>query len=67
MRRRLAKRSARSQCRSDQSITLPVNAVTLNASASSDADGTIASFAWSKISDLHLTPYANANIINGSK
>jgi ribosomal protein L14 len=32
------------------SITLPVNSVTLNGSASSDPDGTIASYAWSQVS-----------------
>ncbi|HYJ39097.1 MAG TPA: PKD domain-containing protein, partial [Chitinophagaceae bacterium] len=34
----------------DQAITLPANSVTLNGTASSDADGTISSFAWSKVS-----------------
>jgi len=34
----------------DQSITLPINTVNLNGTASSDVDGTVTSFAWSKIS-----------------
>ncbi len=34
----------------NQTITLPVNSVTLNGSASSDPDGTIASYLWTKIS-----------------
>jgi Secretion system C-terminal sorting domain/PKD domain len=33
----------------DQTITLPVNTVTLDGSASSDADGTITNYNWSKI------------------
>jgi predicted esterase len=34
----------------DFTITLPVNQVTLNGSASTDADGTITNYSWSKIS-----------------
>lgn len=34
----------------DQSITLPINSVTLNGSASSDPDGSITSYLWAKIS-----------------
>jgi PKD repeat protein len=34
----------------DQTITLPTNSVTLNGSASSDPDGTIAGYLWTKIS-----------------
>jgi hypothetical protein len=34
----------------DQIITLPVNSVTLNGSASSDPDGTITNYLWTKIS-----------------
>ncbi len=34
----------------DQKITLPTNSVTLNGSASSDPDGTISSYLWTKIS-----------------
>ncbi len=35
---------------SDISITLPTNSTTLNGSASSDADGTITTYAWTKTS-----------------
>lgn len=35
---------------SDQQITLPTNSVTVNGSASFDTDGTITTFAWTKIS-----------------
>jgi hypothetical protein len=34
----------------DQTITLPASTVTLNGSASSDPDGTIAAFQWAKLS-----------------
>jgi hypothetical protein len=34
----------------DQAITLPVNFVTVNGSASSDPDGTITAYLWSKVS-----------------
>jgi Secretion system C-terminal sorting domain/PKD domain len=34
----------------DQNITLPVNSVTINGSSSSDPDGSIAGFQWTKIS-----------------
>ncbi len=34
----------------NQSITLPVNSVTLDGSASADPDGTIVSYSWSKVS-----------------
>ncbi|HXB29610.1 MAG TPA: PKD domain-containing protein, partial [Puia sp.] len=34
----------------DQTITLPINSVTLNGSASSDPDGTITGYLWTKIS-----------------
>ena len=33
----------------DQNITLPINSVTLNGSASSDPDGSITSYLWTKI------------------
>ncbi len=42
---------------SDITITLPTSTVTLNGTASSDPDGTIASFSWSKVSG----PAANIN------
>ena len=34
----------------NQTITLPVNSITVDGSASQDADGTIASYNWSKVS-----------------
>lgn len=36
----------------NRTITLPTNSVTLNGSGSSDPDGTITSYAWTKISGL---------------
>ena len=44
----------------DQNITLPANSVTLNGTASSDADGTISSYAWSKISGPTSYGFVNA-------
>jgi ribosomal protein L14 len=43
----------------DQTITLPVSTATLNGSGSSDPDGTIASYLWTKISGP--TQYTIAN------
>lgn len=40
---------------SDVSITLPTNSVSLNGSSSSDADGSIVKFAWTKVSTLAAT------------
>ncbi|MBS1610713.1 MAG: T9SS type A sorting domain-containing protein, partial [Bacteroidetes bacterium] len=40
---------------SNKTITLPVNTVTLDGSASSDADGTISSFSWAKIAGAAVT------------
>ncbi|MFZ6014603.1 MAG: PKD domain-containing protein [Bacteroidota bacterium] len=47
----------------DQNITLPNDAV-LDGSASLDPDGTIASFAWSKISGPTSGTIVNANLAN---
>jgi hypothetical protein len=44
----------------DIAITLPVNTATLNGSSSRDNDGTIASYAWSKISGPSSFTIANA-------
>jgi ribosomal protein L14 len=44
----------------DISITLPVNSTTLNGTASSDPDGTIATYAWTKISGPATFTIANA-------
>ncbi len=48
----------------NQSITLPVNTVTLNGSASSDPDGTISSYSWSKISGPASYNIANGNSVS---
>ena len=52
----------------DQSITLPINSVTLNGNGT-DADGTISSYAWTKISGPAsysiATPAQAQTIING--
>jgi Secretion system C-terminal sorting domain/PKD domain len=45
----------------DITLTLPTNSTTLNGSASSDPDGTITGFAWSKISGPTSFNIANAN------
>jgi hypothetical protein len=45
----------------DQSITLPTNSITLNGTASSDADGTITSYVWTKISGPALFSIGNPN------
>ena len=34
----------------DQTITLPINSVTINGSGSSDPDGSISTYLWTKIS-----------------
>lgn len=46
---------------SDVTITLPVSSATLNGTASSDADGTIATYAWSKIDGPAQYTIANSN------
>lgn len=46
----------------DISITLPVNSTTLDGSWSSDPDGTINSFSWSRISGPTQFTLANANV-----
>lgn len=50
----------------DQSIQLPANSVTLDGSASSDADGTITSYAWTKIAGPTQYNITNANTVNPS-
>ncbi|HYF33159.1 MAG TPA: PKD domain-containing protein [Chitinophagaceae bacterium] len=49
---------------SDQSIQLPANSVTLNGSASSDADGTITGYTWTKISGPVQYNIVNANSVS---
>src|SRR6188768_4131245 len=46
---------------SDQTITLPINTVTLNAGASTDPDNNITSYLWTKISGPSFN-IGNANI-----
>ncbi|HEY0679693.1 MAG TPA: PKD domain-containing protein [Chitinophagaceae bacterium] len=50
----------------DQSIQLPSASVTLNGSASSDADGSITGYAWSKISGPAQYNIANASGVSTS-
>jgi ribosomal protein L14 len=45
----------------DQTITLPTTSVTLDGSKSSDPDGTIASYNWSKISGAGSITITNSN------
>jgi ribosomal protein L14 len=45
----------------DQIITLPTSSITLNGTASSDADGSISSFAWSMVSGPPLFSIGNPN------
>lgn len=45
----------------NQTIPLPINAATLNGSASSDADGYIASYRWVQISGPSIPPMSNPN------
>lgn len=45
----------------DATITLPVNSTTLNGSSSSDADGSITEYTWSKISGPAQFAFGNAN------
>jgi N-acetylneuraminic acid mutarotase len=47
----------------DQTITLPVNVVTLNGSSSTDQDNNITSYAWTKISGPSSFNIANANAV----
>jgi poly(3-hydroxybutyrate) depolymerase len=45
-----------------QTITLPVSTVTLNGSASSDADGSITSYKWSEVSGPATANYSSTTI-----
>jgi predicted esterase len=51
---------------SDATITLPANSVSLNGAASYDADGSIAAYAWSKISGPVQGTITNANTANAT-
>lgn len=46
----------------DQTITLPTSQVTVNGSSSSDPDGTISTYLWTKISGPATFTITNANI-----
>lgn len=50
----------------DITITLPTNTVTLNASASTDADGTISKYAWKKLSGPASGTITNAAVATTS-
>jgi hypothetical protein len=50
----------------DQSVQLPINSVTLNGSGSTDTDGTITGYAWSKISGPAQYNISNANNASAS-
>jgi len=45
----------------DQTITLPINSIVLNGTGSNDPDGTITTYAWSKISGPNAGTIATAN------
>ena len=51
---------------SDISITLPVNTAALNGSASSDEDGTISSYVWTKVSGPAGGGITNASTANAT-
>jgi len=48
----------------DVSINLPVDSVRLNGSSSSDTDGTITTYSWSKISGPSQYTISNASVVN---
>lgn len=50
----------------DQSIQLPTNSVSLSGAASTDADGTINGYAWSKIAGPAQYNITNANSVDAS-
>jgi hypothetical protein len=50
----------------DQSITLPTSSVTVNGNGSTDADGTISSYAWTKISGPATFTITNASNVSTS-
>lgn len=65
---RIANQSPVAAAGSDQTITLPTSSVTLNASGSTDADGTISTYAWTKISGGPATiasPSASSTSVTG--
>lgn len=50
----------------DQTITLPVNSVSLSGASSSDADGTIASYQWSQVAGPSASTLANATTVTAT-
>jgi hypothetical protein len=48
------------------SINLPTNSTTLNASASFDPDGSIVSYAWTKVSGTGTFSIANSGTVNAT-
>jgi hypothetical protein len=50
----------------DASITLPVNSMTLNASGSSDADGSIIKYEWKQVSGPSTAIITSVNAVNSS-
>lgn len=49
---------------SDISITLPTNSTTLSGSTSTDADGTVAAYAWQQLSGPNTGTFSNAAVAN---
>ncbi|MEN7550717.1 PKD domain-containing protein [Rapidithrix thailandica] len=49
------------QAGTDQTITLPTNSISLNGSASSDPDGSLTAFAWTKLSGPASITFENQN------
>lgn len=47
----------------DIAITLPINSTSLNGGGSNDPDGTIASYAWSRVSGPTAFSWANGNAV----
>jgi len=46
----------------NQSLTLPTSVATLNGSASSDADGTVASYQWAQVSGPNTATFSNPTV-----
>jgi dienelactone hydrolase len=59
-----ANQAPKANAGADMAITLPINSVQLNGSGSSDPDGTIASYSWTKISGPAQSTISNAGIVN---
>ena len=48
----------------DQTIHLPTNSVQLNGATSTDADGTITTYAWSKVSGPAGSTFSSTSVVN---